>query len=134
LREAARVLKRGGLLVVTEPAFAALARRMDAAAMGHRRYRRADVVAMCGRAGLHVQYSTYFTSFGFVILLALKTVHVLTRWMHRRESPPAADMASIGRVSNSLMYAAAMTEAALLCREVRLPFGTTVMCVACNPS
>ena len=72
ISEVARVLRPGGVFLVTEPAFSVLTREMDAAAMGHRRYRIADFAALIERAGLRVAQASYFTSFGFPLLLAMK--------------------------------------------------------------
>src|SRR5262249_26561627 len=67
LCEAARVLGERGILLMTEPAFPVLAREMDAAAMGRKRYRLAEIAAVCRSCGLEVLFGSYFTSFGVPI-------------------------------------------------------------------
>jgi ubiquinone/menaquinone biosynthesis C-methylase UbiE len=63
LRELARVLAPGGVVLVLEPAFPALRRRHDATVHGRRRYRRAELVRQFGTAGLRVERATYAWSF-----------------------------------------------------------------------
>src|SRR5262249_55920405 len=78
LVEVARVLRHKGLVLITEPAFPILARAWDNAVMGIRRYRRPELIKHCQRAGLKTLFASYFTSFGFPILLALRVLkHVI---------------------------------------------------------
>ena len=59
LAEAARLLKPGGRLVLTVPAWPGLWSEHDVALGHHRRYRRADLVRRVRSAGLEVERTTY---------------------------------------------------------------------------
>ena len=69
--------------MITEPAFAVLSRELDEAAMGHRRYRIADIAILIERAGLRIAQTSYFTSFGFPLLLAMKLNSLAEAWASR---------------------------------------------------
>jgi SAM-dependent methyltransferase len=128
--EARRVLRRGGLLLVTEPAFPALAREMDAAAMGRKRYRLAEITGICRRSGLDVLLGSYFTSFGFPILLALKALHWAAGRKDESQRKPAVDMKSLPPLANAILYRIATLEGRLIAGGLRVPCGTTLVCLA----
>jgi SAM-dependent methyltransferase len=133
LSEATRVLRKRGILLMTEPAFPVLAREMDVAAMGRRRYRLAEIAAVCTSCGLEVLLGSYFTSFGVPILLGMKAL----RWAAgRSEAAPrqtAIDMRPLHTLTNAIVYWAAMLEARLIAGGLTIPCGTTLVCVARKP-
>ena len=57
------MLRRGGAVLLVEPAFAALGRAHDVTVHGRRRYRRAELAELATAAGLTVQRATYAYSF-----------------------------------------------------------------------
>jgi SAM-dependent methyltransferase len=125
-----RVLRPGGVFLLTEPAFASLSREMDVAAMGHRRYRIADIVRMCEAAGLRAERTSYFTSFGFPLLLALKLLRPQKPVGQREQSKAAADMKQLNPVVNDTLKWLSGLEARAISAGLRLPFGTTLFCLA----
>lgn len=136
LAEVFRVLRPGGLLLVTEPAFTALSREMDVAAMGHRRYRRADFVRLCEAAGLQVRQTGYFSSFGFPALLAMKFLRRIrpAKTEPQGAKPDAgADMKPLNPVVNEWLQRFATLEARAIAAGLTVPFGTTLLCVARKP-
>jgi hypothetical protein len=133
LAELRRVLKAGGLAVITEPAFAALAREMDVVAMGRRRYRIAKLRRLCRSAGLEVVVASYFTSFGAALLLAIKAAASLAASFRGRRRAISPDMKPVHPVANEILYRAALIEAQLIRRGVAVPMGTTLVCLVRKP-
>jgi SAM-dependent methyltransferase len=133
ISEIARVLRPGGVFLVTEPAFSVLTREMDAAAMGHRRYRIADFAVLIERAGLRVAQASYFTSFGFPLLLAMKLMRGLKPGATGSHVGTAADMRPIKPFVNGLLRWFSGLEARLIGIPLRVPFGTTLLCLAFKP-
>jgi SAM-dependent methyltransferase len=128
LKEARRVLKSDGLLLVTEPAFQTLAREVDIADMAARRYRLKPFVELLRAAGFDALFANYFTSFGAPIIFAMKALKALASKSHREDRPP--DIRPLPRPCNAALYGLARIEAALVHRAVPMPFGTTIICVA----
>ncbi len=130
IAEIGRVLRPGGLLLITEPAFAALAREMDVAAMGHRRYRIADIARLCQAAKLLVAQASYFTSFGFPLLLGMKLLRRLTPARRGARLEQGIDMKPIKPIINDLLLRLSVLESHVITAKIRLPFGTTLFCLA----
>jgi SAM-dependent methyltransferase len=128
LSEAARVLRLGGLLLITEPAFDALRREMDDAVMTRRRYRLKDFDPWLKAAGFQHLFASYFTSFGVPILLAAK--YLRPKREDARQHAEALDLRPISTPLNETLAFAASVEGWILSRGLRLPFGTTLLRVA----
>jgi ubiquinone/menaquinone biosynthesis C-methylase UbiE len=128
LTEVRRILRPGGLLLITEPAFAALAREIDIIDMAARRYRLRPFVDLLREAEFDVVSSNYFTSFGAPIILGMNAIKALRKKSY--PAPDAADMRPMNPLINSAFYAAARIEASLVKAAIPLPFGTTLICVA----
>jgi ubiquinone/menaquinone biosynthesis C-methylase UbiE len=128
LTEARRVLRPGGLLLITEPAFAALAREIDIIDMAARRYRLGPFIDLLRAAEFEVVFSNYFTSFGAPIILGMKAVKALAAKSGGAAGP--ADMRPMNPLLNAAFYAAARIEGELVKAAVPMPFGTTLICVA----
>ena len=118
MRDVARILRPGGLLLATEPAFRSLARPLDEAAMTRRRYRAPEFAALCERAGLSVRFTSYFTTFGAPVALLAK------------QAGSRADTQPLNRCVNAVFYLAARAEAWAIVRGMRMPFGVTLVCIA----
>jgi SAM-dependent methyltransferase len=128
LAEVARILRPGGLLLLTEPAFDALMREMDEAVMTRRRYRDADFDPWLRAAGFGTLFSSYFTAFGVPILLGAKFL----KRLHRKTAAPqtALDMRPLPGLVNETLAIIAKIEGWALTKRVRMPFGTTLVRVA----
>ena len=129
LKEARRVLRPNGLLLVTEPAFPALAREVDIVDMARRRYRLRPFLGMMRAASFDVLLASHFTSFGAPIILAMKGIKAL---LPRKPAPEgsAPDMSPMNPLLNAAFYAVAQAEAAIIKASVPIPFGTTLICMA----
>ncbi len=125
LVQMARVLRPDGLLVLNLPAFEELRGAHDVAVSGARRYAEGEVRALLDRCGFVVENIHYWNAWLFLPLLVWRHLSRLKGsraaagsdlaltpgWMHWM-------LAGMGRVD------------AEMCREFRLPFGSSVFAVA----
>jgi SAM-dependent methyltransferase len=128
LKEARRVLRPNGLLLITEPAFPALAREIDIADMAARRYRLKPFIELLRAADFEMLYANYFTSFGAPIILGLKAMKGVTG--KTAVAGDAPDMRPMNPLLNAVFYGLARVEANLVKASLPMPFGTTIICVA----
>ena len=131
LRRIARLLRPGGLLLVTEPAFAVLRRGLDRAVMGQRRYNAAGFRALAEGAGFDVVLCSYFTCLAFPFAL----VGALLNRMRTCGTPrPQGDFSSIDFTPlpggiNELLFRLASWEARVIGAGWRVPFGVGIVAV-----
>lgn len=130
LAEARRVLVPGGLILITEPAFPVLSRGMDVAAMARRRYHLRDFNALLANRCIDPVFGTYFTSFGFPLLLIAK---LLSPKPTNSSDHDDVDMRPLPTVANGVLLAAGRLEAALIRIGVAMPFGTTLLQIGRRP-
>jgi SAM-dependent methyltransferase len=127
LAECARILRPGGVLILTVPAFRALWGPHDVALHHFRRYRRAEVKVRLKSAGLcpvRLSYSVFFL-FPLVLLIRL--------FEKRRKGPAEASLPSVPKWLNSLLIRLGAFEAALV-KIAPLPWGSSVVAVARKPA
>lgn len=122
-REAFRVLRPGGVLVMSVPAFRTLWGPHDVALMHHRRYTRPQVRAALGAAGFEVTKASYSVFFLFPIVLAIRAVEKLKR------GTPKASLPSVPGWLNRALIGLQDLEASLI-QKVSLPWGSSVIAVA----
>lgn len=125
-REAARVLRPGGLFLVQVPAFDFLRGEHDAAVWTKRRYRRAEVATLLSSAGLALRRSFYRNSLLFPLAAAARLVR------RRRETRESArsDVRPVPGPLNAALSAVLALERRF---GGRFPFGLSVFCVAAKP-
>jgi SAM-dependent methyltransferase len=128
LRELARVLRPGGVVVVLEPAFPALRRAHDSTVHGRRRYRRTELAALATSAGLRVERSTYACSFLAPAAAGLAVVDRL------RRRPPAKTGSDVERRWLDEIFAPLAGLERRWLERHRVPFGTSVLIVASRPA
>lgn len=122
VRELARRLDPGGLLVVTVPAFQSLWTAHDVLNQHVRRYRRAELESLLRGAGLDVINSRYF----FVWLAVVKWVVArVERRVPRNPAPPAVPWKPV----NAIAYAVSRLEQRALA-HVSPPFGSSILLIA----
>ena len=125
MREFYRVLKPGGKVIATVPAYPALWSEHDIALMHHRRYRRQE-------------YGDRFSSVGFSLdklshtMTLLYPLVALQRKINSRkptsDSPQAAMPMFPAPLNSALTGLLGMENA--IARRVNFPFGVTILCVA----
>lgn len=125
LAESHRILKPGGLLIVTDSAFAWLRSPHDEAVHGLRRYTRAELAERVRAAG----FTPLFTSYTYCLVFPVIAAFRLAR--RRRPSPGgrSSDVFPLPRGATRALLAIQALERGLL-RLGPLPFGSSVLCVA----
>lgn len=125
MAELRRVLRPGGHLLVTVPAFQALWGDQDEISHHERRYRAPQLRERLAAAGLEVRRTTYFNTILFPPIAAVRLVRRLLR-------PPDAGRTDF-RMGGSKLdapLAAVFGIEARLVRRRRLPFGVSLLAVA----
>jgi len=125
VRELARVLKPGGLILVKTPALRILWGAHDEAVHSRHRYTRGELEGLLEGAGLRLVRSTYANSLLFPVLL---TRRFLDRLLNRHGS----DVALLPPPLERLFLGLLGIEAALV-RWLDLPIGASVFALARKP-
>ncbi len=125
VRELARVLKPGGLMLLKVPALKILWGAHDEAVHSRHRYTRGEVEALLEQAGLTLIRSTYANSLLFPVLFSRR---LLDRLLNRSGSDVALLPPLLERVFGALLA----VEAGLI-RVFNLPIGASVFAVARKP-
>lgn len=120
LRRMAAAVRRGGMVVVTVPAYRFLWGQMDGVAGHRRRYRLRGLGQAMREAGLSRVHASYFNMWLFP-LIAVGRLVGLPRREHEVDLPP--------RLVNAALRVVFETEAPLASR-FRLPFGVSILYVA----
>jgi SAM-dependent methyltransferase len=123
----ARVLRPGGHLLVTVPAYRFLWSEHDAALDHRRRYSRGELLALLDAAGLQPVLCSYtITS----LLVPIYLFRVLLRALGKENlEQPKADLLELPGPLNALFTRLVMLESRLLLR-FGLPFGVSLVCLA----
>ncbi len=122
IREAARVLKPGGVFLVQVPAFDFLRGEHDAAVWTERRYRRHEIAQLLTAAGLSTRRSAYRNALLFPAAAFLR----LVRRGRRARDEARSDVRPVPRPWNALLSGVLALERRL---GWRFPFGLSVFCV-----
>jgi ubiquinone/menaquinone biosynthesis C-methylase UbiE len=126
LESAYRVLRPGGLVLVTVPANERLWSYFDILARHQRRYSKKQLGERLTEAGFTIEFLSYYMAAMFPVVL-------LWRWMGRMVNSQAVQSGTVDLrvypVANELMYFALCAERHLLMRR-GLPFGTSLVAVA----
>ena len=129
LREMRRVLKDGGLLCLTVPAYSFFWGEDDEARGHQRRYTVSELRRKLTTSGFHVRRASYFVASAFVPLVVGRvTRDIFRKSITRDEHSPRPS-----RLANGAMALLADGERHLM-HYINLPFGTRVVCWALKPA
>src|SRR5450631_806217 len=129
LREMRRVLKEGGLLCLTVPAYSFLWGEDDEARGHQRRYTVSELRRKLNTCGFQVHRTSYFVASAFLPLVvgrAAKDIFRKSITRHRHYSHPSG-------LANAAMAVLLDGERHLM-HYINLPFGTRVVCWALKPA
>jgi SAM-dependent methyltransferase len=128
IRDCMRVLKPGGLLLITVPAIRWLYGEHDRA-LGHvRRYSSGELRRLLERCGFRVERMTYFNTALLPLVIAFRLLA-----MFGRRARPQADALDLPRPWNWIAYRVLLLEQAVI-RFADLPAGLSLLCVVRKPS
>lgn len=128
LREFNRVLKPGGRLFATVPAYPHLWSEHDEALMHFRRYRRPELAQRLTANGLRIEKLSH-------TMTALYPIVALQRRLSARtppRNPPQAAMPAVPALLNAALIGLLEAEN-ILARRLDLPFGVTLLSIARKP-
>ena len=126
LAEMSRVLRPDGLLVLNLPAFDSLRGSHDVAVSGARRYAACQVRALLERSSFEIEMIQYWNAWLFLPLLAWRR---LSRMKAEQGPVRGSDLKLTPAWMNSVLTGMGRLDAGV-CRELRLPFGSSVFAVA----
>jgi len=129
--EIGRVLRPGGHLLVTVPAYRSLWSEHDVALHHHRRYTGPQFRDLLQRAGLTVEKISYTVSSLFPLIWIFRHINKLTSF-RRAKRPPQADLIEFPKPFNAALISLLAMETNVVRKGV-LPFGVTVVAVAKKP-
>lgn len=123
LKEVARTLKRGGRVVLSEPALMFLYGPHDESQHGKKRYNAAEVRELMAASGLVVEKLSYSNFILFPLVLAHR---LLKKWSGAASD---SDVQRVNPIVNSILFSFFRLEAGLL-GFMNLPIGSSVVCMA----
>lgn len=119
-----RVLKKGGLLLVREPAYNWLRGREDVGSLTKRRFSQNRLKFLVEKSSFKVLKMTYANFFLFPIVLMLRLRSSISK-----DIKGSNDLITPTSIINNLLLTILKIEAFLI-KDVSLPFGSSLICVA----
>jgi SAM-dependent methyltransferase len=134
LRQVYSILKPGGTVLITEPAFRFLTRAHDMAGMGKTRYRINDFDSLLAHIGFVQIQCTYFNCISFPLAFILALIHRVNRFRRKERVDFVSEMKIAGPGLNEIVLGLLNIERSIIKCFGRMPFGVGLLCVARRPS
>jgi SAM-dependent methyltransferase len=137
LQQVRRLLRPGGCLLLTEPAFPILTRRHDMLDFGKTRYRIREMRSMMGEAGFVDLEASYFNSISFPPALLLAVRDRLAGSHEPRASDTvdeAGEMKVLPGWANKAVFALLELERRVIRLFGSIPLGVTLLCIGRKPA
>lgn len=128
LREAYRICKKGGLIIVTVPAYKSLWSYFDEISGHKRRYSKKELVSKLQKAGFKAKKISYYMFFLFPLYWAFRKLNI-SKKDSKSIAPSKLTEQKYIPVVNSLFLLFLRIEKWLL-KKIDLPFGASLICVA----
>lgn len=126
LREAHRVLKNHGYLMITDSAFNFLMSQHDLAAHARERYTKRKLIKKLNENGFLILKLSYFNFFLFPVVLSVRIFERLT-WIKNKK--PGSNLKPVNDMLNRILIYILRIEASLI-RNLNFPFGSSLLCLA----
>jgi SAM-dependent methyltransferase len=130
VREMARVLKPGGAVIVNVAALDMLRGGHAVLAEEVRRYNRALLAEELAAAGLGVEWMSYTNALLFPMVLGAR---LLQRALHRETPEETGAEIEVPPAPVNVMFDGILAVEAALLKMVRMPFGSSLLCLARKP-
>jgi SAM-dependent methyltransferase len=134
LRQVYLILKPGGTVLITEPAFRFLMRGHEVADMGKTRYRIKDFDSLLANIGFIQIRSTYFNCISFPLAFILAMIQRAKCFRRKEEIGIASELKIAGPGFDEIVLRLLNIERLIIKLFGRMPFGVGLLCVAKRPS
>lgn len=126
LREAKRVLKKNGYIIITDSAFNFLLSKHDRALHARERYSKENLRRKLRENGFSILKLSYFNFFIFPVV---SSVRLFERFTLNKNNKPQSNLKPINSVFNKILIHVLRMEAFLI-RYLNFPFGSSLLCLA----
>lgn len=126
LKEARRVLKDEGYVLITDSAFQFLLSQHDVALHTRERYSKKKLRERLREADFSMKKISYFNFFLFPVIALVKLIKKIHM---KKKGSPKSNLKAVNPVMNALLYSIMKIEAFLI-RRVNFSFGSSVICLA----
>jgi SAM-dependent methyltransferase len=131
-----RVIKPGGHLIITVPAYDALWSEHDEINHHKRRYRAGQLKMLIQEAGFDVERLTYCNTALYLPVLITRKLKNAWRSLSAKRSPgprpPRSDLGNYPHPINEALYGLMKAETKLM-ESIDMPFGVSILAVATRP-
>jgi SAM-dependent methyltransferase len=124
IREINRVLKPGGWLIVTVPAFMSLWSEHDAAVHHKRRYELHELIGILKSGGFRIEWASYWNFFLFMPVFGMRLLKRSTHSKLKKQT----DLIELPYMINKFLLGLLKLENSII-RKINFPIGVSIICV-----